>query len=251
MEMTPRGISDPLYNFIEIGMTVSEEGKIEARLWEENVPAMRQGYHRELVQKAYELTPQGVKVFPAREHVFAAFRQTSLDDTRVVIIGQDPYFNEHPGKGPEAHGLCFSVREGIPVPPSLRNILKEVNESLYGGEKISINSDLTRWAVQGVLMINASLTVLAKRPNSHVKLGWHKLTDSIIETISLEREHVVFMLWGAFAQKKIALIDQTKHLVLATSHPSPLSAHRGFLGSGVFVKCNSYLQKTGQQEITW
>jgi len=230
---------------------VSEERVIPAHLWEENVPAMQNGYHRELVQKAYETAPSGVKVFPARENVFAAMRQTSLNDTRVVIIGQDPYFNEHQGKGPEAHGLCFSVRDGIPVPPSLRNILKEVNESLYGGERVSVNSDLTRWAVQGVLMINASLTVLAKRPNSHVKLGWHKLTDSIIETISLKKEHVVFMLWGAFAQKKTALIDQQKHLVLATSHPSPLSAHRGFLGSGVFVKCNSYLKTTGQKEINW
>ena len=230
---------------------MSEERVIPAHLWEENVPAMQNGYHRELVQKAYETAPSGVKVFPARENVFAAMRQTSLNDTRVVIIGQDPYFNEHQGKGPEAHGLCFSVRDGIPVPPSLRNILKEVNESLYGGERVSVNSDLTRWAVQGVLMINASLTVLAKRPNSHVKLGWHKLTDSIIETISLKKEHVVFMLWGAFAQKKTALIDQQKHLVLATSHPSPLSAHRGFLGSGVFVKCNSYLKTTGQKEINW
>ncbi len=230
---------------------MAEEPIKQSQLWEENVPAMQQGYHRELLRKAYESGPGNVKIFPLRENVFSSMRQTSLDDTKVVILGQDPYFNECPGIGPEAHGLCFSVRKGIPVPPSLRNILQEINRSLYNGENISQESDLTRWAVQGVLLINASLTVIARRANSHAALGWHKLTDSIIETISQKKEHVVFMLWGAFAQKKTVLIDQSKHLVLATSHPSPLSAHRGFLGSEVFVKCNSYLKKTGQKSITW
>jgi len=230
---------------------VKEEPKKQSQLWEENVPAMQQGHHRELLRKAYETEPESVKIFPLRENVFSSMRQTSLDDTKVVIIGQDPYFNEHPGKGPEAHGLCFSVRRGIPVPPSLRNILQEVNRSLYNDEKISQESDLTRWAIQGVLLINASLTVIAKKPNSHANLGWHELTDSVIETISRKKRNVVFMLWGAFAQKKAVLIDQNKHLVLATSHPSPLSAHRGFLGSGVFVKCNNYLEKTGQEPIKW
>lgn len=222
-----------------------------SELWEEIVPAMRQGHHRKILQQAYESGSVNVKVFPTRENVFAAMRQTSFTDTKVVIIGQDPYFNEHPEKGPEAHGLCFSVRNGIPVPPSLRNILQEVNSSVYNGELVSRESDLTRWAVQGVLMINASLTVIAKRPNSHANIGWHKLTDNLIETISAKKEHVVFMLWGAFAQKKMALIDKNKHLVLATSHPSPLSAYRGFLGSRVFVKCNKYLEETGQKTINW
>ncbi len=230
---------------------MGEESKKQSQLWEENVPAMQQSYHRELLRKAYESGPGNVKIFPLRENVFSSMRQTSLNDTKVVILGQDPYFNECPGIGPEAHGLCFSVRKGIPVPPSLRNILQEINRSLYNGENISQESDLTRWAVQGVLLINASLTVIARRANSHAALGWHKLTDSIIETISQKKEHVVFMLWGAFAQKKTVLIDQSKHLVLATSHPSPLSAHRGFLGSEVFVECNSYLKKTGQKPITW
>ena len=220
-------------------------------LWEETVPLMQQGVHRELVKKAYEGSGTAVRVFPARENVFAAMRQTSLGATRVVIIGQDPYFNEHPGKGPEAHGLCFSVRDGIPVPPSLRNIFQEVNNSVYNTEKVCVDSDLTRWAVQGVLLLNASLTVIGKRPNSHANLGWHRLTDNIIETISKEKKNVVFMLWGAFAQKKINLIDRTRHMVLTTSHPSPLSAHRGFLGSGVFVKCNDYLQKNGFKKIVW
>ena len=220
-------------------------------LWEESVPLMQQGLHKELLKKAYEGDGKNVRVFPARENVFAAMRQTSLQATRVVIIGQDPYFNEHPGKGPEAHGLCFSVKNNIPVPPSLRNILLEVNDSVYGSRKVSVDSDLTRWAKQGVLLLNASLTVIAKQPNSHASLGWHDLTDNVIETISRKKHHVVFMLWGAFAQKKAGLIDRKKHLVLATSHPSPLSAHKGFLGSGVFVRCNDYLKQHGYDPICW
>jgi len=230
---------------------VEAEPEKQSQLWEEHVPAMQQGHHRELLQKAYESGPGNVKIFPLREDVFASMRLTSLDNTKVVIIGQDPYFNEHPEKGPEAHGLCFSVRKGIPIPPSLRNILQEINRSIYNGKNISLESDLTRWAVQGVLLINASLTVVAKSPNSHSNLGWHKVMDSLIETISRKRQNTVFMLWGAFAQKKTAFIDQSKHLVLATSHPSPLSAHRGFLGSDIFVKCNNFLAETGQTPITW
>ncbi len=220
-------------------------------LWEESVPMMVQGVHKELLEKAYSSQTARAAVYPARENVFAAMRMTSLEETKVVIIGQDPYFNAHPGKGPEAHGLCFSVKDGIPVPPSLRNILKEINSSVYNGEQTSTTTDLTRWATQGVLLLNASLTVIAKQPNSHSKLGWHELTDNIIETISAKKSKVVFMLWGSFAQKKRSLIDGSKHLVLATSHPSPLSAHRGFLGSGVFVRCNEYLRQHGLEEIVW
>lgn len=229
-----------------------EQGtEVQSVLWEENVPLMQQGLHKELVKRAYEGSGKGNRVFPVRENVFEAMRLTDLNATKVVIIGQDPYFNEHPGKGPEAHGLCFSVKEGIPIPPSLRNILQEINNSVYNGRKVSVDSDLTRWASQGVLLLNASLTVMAKRPNSHANLGWHQLTDDIIKTISRKKNNVVFMLWGAFAQKKTELIDQRKHLVLATSHPSPLSAYRGFMGSGVFVKCNEYLQNHGLQPIEW
>lgn len=220
-------------------------------LWEENVPLMQQGLHKELVKRAYESAENRNRIFPVRENVFSAMQLTSLEATKVVIIGQDPYFNEHPGKGPEAHGLCFSVRAGMPIPPSLRNILQEINNSVYHGRKVSVDSDLTRWASQGVLLLNASLTVMAKSPNSHASLGWHQLTDDIIETISRKKTNVVFMLWGAFAQKKAGLIDHRKHLVLATSHPSPLSAYRGFMGSGVFVKCNEYLQKHSLQPIEW
>ena len=220
-------------------------------LWEEQVPLLKEGYHWKLRDHAYGEGSCGKNVFPAREHVFDSMRITAFNDVRVVILGQDPYFNSHKGLGPEAHGLCFSVRKGIPVPPSLRNILLEINNSVYKGGDGRSSTDLTDWAEQGVLLLNASLTVIEKEPNSHASLGWHRLTDNIIETISDKREKVVFMLWGAFAQKKDPLIDKQKHLVLKTSHPSPLSAHRGFLGSNVFVKCNDYLRKNGEKPIIW
>ncbi len=220
-------------------------------LWEEQVPLMQQGYHKELVRKAYAQSGPGRRIYPLRENVFDALRVTGLDSLKVVILGQDPYFNEHPGLGPEAHGLCFSVKNGIPEPPSLRNIRKEINDSVYGGKPVCCDTDLTRIARQGVLLLNASLTVIAKRPNSHAGLGWHELTDDIIRTISDKKEHVVFMLWGAFAQRKAGLIDVSRHLLLQTSHPSPLSAHKGFLGSGVFVRCNEYLLRHGLEAIRW
>lgn len=223
----------------------------ENLLWEEVVSSMKTGYHKMLVEKAYGDFSGDEKVFPIRDNVFAAMKMTSLPDVKAVIIGQDPYFNEHVGVGPEAHGLCFSVKEGIPVPPSLRNIFKEVERSVYKGEKKEQKSDLTRWAKQGVLLLNSSLTVIKKKPNSHASLGWHKLTDDVIKTVSENKKHVVFMLWGAFAQKKASLIDLKKHYVLTTSHPSPLSAYRGFLGSNVFIKCNEYLTKQGQNKINW
>ncbi len=220
-------------------------------LWEENVPLMMQGYHKRLVQLAYGEEAKGVKVFPPRPHVFDAMRITGLGEVKVVVIGQDPYFNEHPGLGPEAHGLCFSVREGFPAPPSLKNIFLEINRSIYHGEQKKQSTDLTRWAKQGVLLLNASLTVKKKMPNSHARLGWHKLTDNIIETVSNKKEYVVFMLWGAFAQRKSIHINSAKHCILKTTHPSPLSAHKGFLGSGVFKKCNDYLQEHGKTPIKW
>jgi uracil-DNA glycosylase len=220
-------------------------------LWEDQVDLLKQGVHKELVKQAYGRASKGRRVYPDRERVFDSMRVTSFSNVRVVIIGQDPYINEHPQLGPEAHGLCFSVKDGIPAPPSLKNIFKEIDDSLHGGQSRRVSTDLTRWAEQGVLLLNASLTVIAGQSNSHANLGWHRITDDIIQTISAKKEHVVFMLWGAFAQKKVELIDMSKHLVLKTSHPSPLSAHRGFLGSGVFVACNRYLQKNGLQPIDW
>ena len=225
-------------------------------LWEECVPLMRAGRHHELADLAYGAagaSAQGKarqKVFPPRDLVFQALKLTPFDDLRVVILGQDPYFNEH-AAGPEAHGLCFSVPAGIPTPPSLRNILQEINSSIYGGRPVRRETDLSDWARQGVLLLNASLTVVAKQANSHADLGWHELTDDIIRTISEGKEHVVFMLWGSFAQKKAPLIDARKHCILQTSHPSPLSAHRGFLGSGVFRRCNEYLLAHALPPIVW
>lgn len=220
-------------------------------LWEETVPLLQQGHHKTLLEKAFQQSASNRVVLPFRENVFSAMRLTSLDATKVVIIGQDPYFNIHPTLGPEAHGLCFSVRNGIPAPPSLRNIFKEIGRSIYQDEQKKFDTDLTRWAVQGVLLLNASLTVIAKQPNSHAKLGWHELTDNVIQTISEKREHVVFMLWGAFAQKKAEFIDKKKHYILTTSHPSPLSAHRGFLGSDIFALCNNYLVDHEINPIAW
>ncbi|MDT8335882.1 MAG: uracil-DNA glycosylase [Desulfurivibrionaceae bacterium] len=219
-------------------------------LWEETVPLMKQGYHKQLLNEAYGNAAGGRKVYPPRDLVFEALRLTPFEEVRVVILGQDPYVNEHNGV-PEAHGLCFSVREGLPPPPSLKNVFKEIQDSIHGGKPQNFSTDLTRWAEQGVLLLNATLSVLARQSNSHAGLGWDKLTDNIIETISAKKEHVVFMLWGAFAQKKAHLIDPRRHLILKTSHPSPLSAHRGFLGSGVFVKCNDYLLKHGGKPIIW
>ncbi|MBM9602774.1 uracil-DNA glycosylase [Desulfopila inferna] len=221
-------------------------------LWEEQVPQLQQGCHRQLLEKAHGELSAGRKVYPRRENTFNSMRLTAFDAVKVVIIGQDPYFNEHQRLGPEAHGLCFSVQEGIPAPPSLQNIFKEIRRSIYQDDKEKVfSTDLTRWAQQGVLLLNASLTVIAKSPNSHANIGWHKITDNIIETLSNKREFLVFMLWGAFAQKKAALIDHDNHLVLKTSHPSPLSAHRGFLGSDVFKKCNYYLETRGIEPIQW
>lgn len=208
------------------------------------------GYHKTLKVEAYGKASKYKKVYPPPELVFNSMQQTSFDDVRVVILGQDPYINEHNGIS-EAHGLCFSVRDGIPVPPSLKNIFKEIQASVYPDEPKTFSSDLTRWAEQGVLLLNSSLSVVAGNSNSHANLGWQKLTDNIIETISNKKQHVVFLLWGAFAQKKAQLININKHCVLKTSHPSPLSAHRGFLGSGVFVKCNTYLEQHGFKKIVW
>lgn len=218
-------------------------------LWEETIPLMQAGRHLQLRDQAYDPRNRR-RVYPPPDLVFNAMRLTPFAEVKVVILGQDPYINEFRGV-PEAHGLCFSVREGIPAPPSLQNIFKEIQDSIYGGKPQNFSTDLSRWARQGVLLLNASLTVLSGQSNSHANLGWHQLTDNIIETISTLRKHVVFMLWGAFAQKKEPLIDKSKHLVLKTSHPSPLSAHRGFLGSGVFVKCNDYLQRHGMEPIRW
>ncbi len=182
--------------------------------------------------------------FPPGKEIFAAFDSCQLDDLKVVILGQDPYHNYN-----QANGLCFSVREGISFPPSLQNIFKEVADDT--GTSIPASGDLTRWANQGVLLLNATLTVRAHQAGSHQNQGWEVFTDSVIETISKETEHVVFILWGSFAQKKANLIDAQKHCILKAPHPSPLSSYRGFFGCHHFTKANDYLVSKGKERIVW
>jgi uracil-DNA glycosylase len=183
-------------------------------------------------------------VFPPEEHVFQALQNTAFKNTKVVILGQDPYH----GFG-QAMGLSFSVPRGEKIPPSLKNIYKELQADL-GIEKPS-HGDLSSWSEQGVLLLNTTLTVRKSEPNSHQKKGWEKLTDKIISHLSEQKQHLVFLLWGSFAHEKSILIDDNKHLVLKSTHPSPLSAHRGFLGCKHFSMCNSYLIENKQEPIDW
>ena len=183
-------------------------------------------------------------IFPSSNEIFSAFDYCNFSDLKVVIIGQDPYH----GLG-QANGLCFSVKEGVKIPPSLRNIFKELNNEYDDYNPIS--GDLTHWAKQGVLMINATLTVVEKQPGSHQSKGWEIFTDNIIKRISDDKENIVFVLWGAFAQKKSSLIDNNKHYILQSAHPSPFSAHRGFLGNNHFRLINEYLISNNRKEINW
>lgn len=183
-------------------------------------------------------------VYPPGKEIFRAFDACRFQDVRVVIIGQDPYHG--PG---QANGLCFSVREGVKPPPSLVNIFKEIKNDL--GKPIPASGDLERWAQQGVLLLNATLTVRASAPGSHQNKGWEQFTDAVIELLSSQKEHVVFLLWGAYAQKKGAVIDRSRHCVLMSAHPSPFSADRGFFGSKHFSKANEYLRSRGLKEVVW
>lgn len=186
----------------------------------------------------------GKTIYPPRSLIFNAFQHTAFDDVRVVIVGQDPYH------GPkQAHGLSFSVPNGIKPPPSLMNIFKEISADL--GVTMSGSGDLTPWARQGVLLLNATLTVEHASAGAHQKRGWEKFTDTAIAALNAKREHIVFVLWGNYAQKKGAAIDRDKHLVIQSVHPSPLSAHRGFFGNQLFSKINAYLQQKGQVPINW
>ena len=187
---------------------------------------------------------QGKTIYPPGKYIFNAFDTTPFNKVKVVILGQDPYHG--PG---QAHGLCFSVQKGVPPPPSLLNIFKELKEDI--GMEIPSHGDLTHWATQGVFLLNASLTVRAGEPMSHSQIGWAPFTDAVIKTISQKKEHVVFLLWGKFAKEKISLIDTEKHLVLTAAHPSPLSAHNGFLGCKHFSTTNQYLIKNGIDPIDW
>ncbi|WP_213197447.1 uracil-DNA glycosylase [Cloacibacterium caeni] len=183
------------------------------------------------------------KCFPPKNQIFRAIELTTFEDIEVVIIGQDPYHNDF-----QANGLCFSVSDLVKAPPSLKNIFTELKDDL-GIEKTS--NELDSWAKQGVLLLNATLTVRAHEPNSHKDLGWEKFTDFIIKEISEKKENVVFVLWGAFAQKKASLIDETKHFIIQSAHPSPFSVYRGFYGSRPFSKINEYLISKNKKPINW
>ena len=203
-----------------------------------------QDYMRQL--RAFLLAEKqaGQTIFPPGPEIFAALDATPFDQTRVVIIGQDPYHGPN-----QAQGLCFSVRPGVAVPPSLQNIYKEMVSDL--NVPMPSDGDLRSWAKQGVLLLNAVLTVRAGQANSHQGKGWETFTDKIIAALNEQRENLVFILWGSYAQKKGSMIDPDRHFVIRSPHPSPLSAHRGFFGSRPFSRCNQYLRQTGQQEIHW
>lgn len=185
----------------------------------------------------------GKQIFPEAKNIFNAFNLCPLDKVRVVIIGQDPY--HEPG---QAHGLCFSVLPPTPVPPSLQNIYKEIESDL--GRPSSTHGDLTHWANQGVLLLNATLTVRAHVAASHAGMGWEQFTDAVIRECS-EKENIVYMLWGSYAQKKAQIVDPDKNLVLKSVHPSPLSAYHGFFGNHHFSRANEYLIQHGKQPIDW
>ncbi|MDY3268664.1 MAG: uracil-DNA glycosylase [Phocaeicola sp.] len=194
----------------------------------------------DFVRKEY----QEATIYPPGKLIFNAFNLCPFNKVKVVIIGQDPYHG--PG---QAHGLCFSVNDGVPAPPSLINIFKEINNDL--GKPIPQSGNLTRWAEQGVLLLNATLTVRAHQAGSHQRKGWEEFTDAVIRKLAEEKEGLVFILWGAYAQKKGAFIDRNKHLVLTSVHPSPLSAHNGFFGNHHFSRANEYLVRNGKTAIDW
>ena len=193
----------------------------------------------EKVKEEYQTT----KCFPPKNQIFRAIELTPFEEVKVVIIGQDPYHNDN-----QANGLCFSVSDKVKAPPSLKNIFKELEDDL-GIKKTS--NELEMWAKQGVLLLNATLTVRAHEANSHKDLGWGQFTDFIIKEISDKKENVVFVLWGAFAQKKAGLIDASKHFIIQSAHPSPFSVHKGFFGSRPFSKINQFLEEKGKEPINW
>ncbi len=201
-------------------------------------------YMRELRAFLVSEKQAGKTLYPPMPDIFNAFEFTPFDQVKVVILGQDPYHG--PG---QAHGLCFSVQAGVRPPPSLKNIFKEINSEL--GIEFSENGCLTPWAEQGVLLLNSVLTVQQNNAGSHQGKGWEQFTDRAIQVLNEQHQGLVFLLWGKYAQDKAAVIDRSRHLVLASPHPSPFSAHRGFLGNGHFAKANDYLQAQGKTPINW
>lgn len=221
-------------------MEVAIEASWKKQLTEE----FEKPYFGKIVSFLKEEKKAGKTIYPPGKQIFNAFEFTPFSNVKVVIIGQDPYHG--PG---QAHGLSFSVPDGVQPPPSLLNMFKEIQNDL--GINITNTGNLEKWARQGVLLLNASLTVEQAKPMSHAQIGWHLFTDKVIKKVSAEKEHVVFMLWGRFAQNKETLIDTSKHLVLKAAHPSPLSAYNGFFGCGHFSKANNWLREYGEQPIDW
>lgn len=183
-------------------------------------------------------------VYPPGANIFSAFEWCSFEDTKVVIIGQDPYHGPN-----QANGLAFSVKEGIAIPPSLQNIFAEIRSDL--GKPVPASGNLERWAKQGVLLLNATLTVRARTPGSHQNKGWEEFTDAVISVVNERKQNLVFMLWGAYAQRKGEIIDRAKHFILTAPHPSPFSVHKGFFGSKHFSQANKYLKEHGLEPIDW
>ncbi|MFN4313393.1 MAG: uracil-DNA glycosylase [Chitinophagaceae bacterium] len=218
--------------------------QIEASWKELLASEFSQAYFQQIVQHLKTERQQGKLIYPPGPFIFNAFNSTPVDQVKVVVLGQDPYHG--PG---QAHGLCFSVQRGVPPPPSLVNIFKELKADI--GLETPTHGDLSAWARQGVFLLNASLTVRAAEPMSHAKIGWARFTDTVIQKLAREQKNLVFLLWGKFAQEKAALIDANEHRILRAAHPSPLSAHNGFFGCRHFSKTNEYLIQTGRKPIDW
>jgi uracil-DNA glycosylase len=212
----------------------------KARLEDE----FHQPYMEQLRAFLLQRKQQGAVIYPPGQQIFNALDSTPFDQVKVVILGQDPYHG--PG---QAHGLCFSVPDGVAIPPSLINIYQEIEQDI--GQRPPASGNLQHWAGQGVLLLNAVLTVEQSRAGSHQGKGWEKFTDRVVSELNDGRSNLVFMLWGSYAMKKGAMIDRSRHLVLTAPHPSPLSAHRGFFGCRHFSKANRYLQEHGQEPIRW
>lgn len=230
--------------FISLNMNRST---MDVKIDESWKQRLNEEFHKEYFLRLAGFVKEEYKtktIYPPGALIFNAFNMCPFDNVKAVIIGQDPYHG--PG---QAHGLCFSVREGIGFPPSLMNIFKEIEVDL--GIKKPVSGNLERWASQGVLLLNATLTVRAHQAGSHQRKGWEEFTDSAIRILNKEKKNLVFFLWGAYAQKKGETIDETKHLVLRSVHPSPLSAPRGFFGNRHFSRCNEYLLENGVSPISW
>lgn len=233
---------------IMLPMTSEKNGQLDAS-WQAVIgEELSKPYMQSLRNFLKQEKAAGKIIYPPSPLIFNAFNHTPFDKVRVVIIGQDPYHGDDKGQA-QAHGLSFSVPQGVALPPSLRNIFKEIEADL--GIKMSGKGDLTAWADQGVLLLNATLTVEMANAGSHQKRGWEAFTDAAIAALNQHREGLVFVLWGSYAQKKGEIIDAKKHLVLSSTHPSPLSAHRGFFGNHQFSQINTYLTNRGETPIHW